>query len=256
MISNVLAADRLHFIREELRRNGRVINVELETQLAVSNMTVLRDLAKLEQEGEAKRVHGGAVLSDKIREEGFSTKWLTVSREKQAIARHVAANFIQPGDIVSVEGGTTVTAAVREFNQPNLTLLCNSSNALEFVPDDATVLCSGGVYRAVSRTFVGPQAEAFFASHRANICLISAVGFEPSFGLSDPDPLEVAVKRAMVQHADRTVLLLDPEKFGKRSLCLVVPLENIDTLVTIGPLTSQFQRVFERAKVDVHQISV
>ena len=50
--------------------------------------------------------------------------------------------------------------------------------------------------------------------------------------LLDPDPMEIAVKRAMVEAAKKTVLLLDKSKFGKTSLFPVVPLSEISACVT------------------------
>ncbi|TVP82125.1 MAG: DeoR/GlpR transcriptional regulator, partial [Puniceicoccaceae bacterium] len=94
---------------------------------------------------------------------------------------------------------------------------------------------SGGILRPVSGTFVGPDAIRFFRKKQADLFFMTVTGLDQSNGLTDPNPLEIEVKRAMIQAAKQTVLLIDESKFGVSSLCPVVPLRRIDGLVTDCP---------------------
>jgi DeoR/GlpR family transcriptional regulator of sugar metabolism len=67
---------------------------------------------------------------------------------------------------------------------------------------------------------------------RAKTLFLSATGLILPEGITDPNPLEIEVKRAMAASAERVVLLLDSSKFSVRSMSVVLPLEKIDVLIT------------------------
>lgn len=60
-----LKDERLREIAKIVRSRGRVETVALATEMEVSLATIRRDLADLEQRGTIRRVHGGAVLSNR-----------------------------------------------------------------------------------------------------------------------------------------------------------------------------------------------
>jgi DeoR/GlpR family transcriptional regulator of sugar metabolism len=91
---------------------------------------------------------------------------------------------------------------------------------------------SGGTISPVSGNFVGPEAVNFFKHKFARTFFMSATGLDPETGaLTDPNPVEIEVKRAMAKSAQRVVLLLDAAKIGTRSLQRVLPLEQLDSAV-------------------------
>ena len=56
-----LLEDRLQALKERLSATGSVVVSEVARDLGVSEMTVRRDLRRLEEQGAVARVHGGAV---------------------------------------------------------------------------------------------------------------------------------------------------------------------------------------------------
>lgn len=124
---------------------------------------------------------------------------------------------------------------MKHLNQRNLTIMTNGleviREAAPLVPN-ITLISSGGILRDVSYTFVGPQAVQFFQEVRANTLFLSATGLTLPEGITDPNPLEIDVKRAMAASVERVVLLMDSTKFGVRSLSPVLPLDRIHVLIT------------------------
>ena len=96
--ARVLARQRHEVIVAEVRRRGAVRVSELATLLAVSDMTVRRDLDLLDEAGLLLKVHGGATLRDErtTDEPGFEAKSLRNMGEKHAIAMAGAAT-VRPG---------------------------------------------------------------------------------------------------------------------------------------------------------------
>jgi DeoR/GlpR family transcriptional regulator of sugar metabolism len=53
--------------------------------------------------------------------------------------------------------------------------------------------------------------------------------------LTDADPLEAEVKRAMVAHAQTAVLLATAQKFDDRGLAVVGPVDDVDIAYLADP---------------------
>ena len=59
----MFAAERLKIIRQYLQANGQLEVTSISTMLGVSEVTIRRDLERLEQENFLIRTHGGALLN-------------------------------------------------------------------------------------------------------------------------------------------------------------------------------------------------
>lgn len=241
--------ERLNWISRELHRKGALRTADTARDLAVSVMTVWRDFALLEKRGELRRIHGGALPSppSESAEPDFSSKAAWMTKDRLAIARYAAQRFLRAGMSIALEGGTTVVEMLSHLQTPHLTLLTNSVEILRAAPITCTTLGSGGEYRPTSRTFVGPQAIEFFKNHQSDLCVISATGFDTEAGLTDPNPLEIEVKRGMCLHSAKVVLLLDVTKFGQRSLCSLIELSQIHILVTSEAAPPSALKAFRKA---------
>ena len=233
----LIREERFRRITEWINRENSLSVNELSERLQVSIMTIWRDLQHLEKLGVIQRVRGGAIKRMPMIdfEPQYESKRKLHNQQKQDIARYAARRFVEEGEIIIFEGGTTVASMVKCLDQPNLTILTNALDVLvrasNLMPR-YNVMCSGGMLREKSRTMVGPQAETFFANFHANKFFLGATGINPTDGVTDPNPLEIQVKRAMHNCAEQTILLLDSSKFGLRSLAPIIPLQEIDVLVT------------------------
>lgn len=247
----LLSEQRLKWLRHELARQGNLRVREAASQLGVTVMTLWRDLKHLEDLGEVRRVHGGALpcLPAGEQEPDYTAKAAAVTDDRLRLARYVARRFTHASQCVAIEGGTTVINILSHVEAANLTVLTNSVEAMRQSRPTDTVLACGGIYRHVSRTFVGPQAVDFFRKHRSDLCFISATGFTPEAGLTDPNPMEIEVKQAMCETSGKVILMLDRSKFGKRSLCNVLDLRKIHVLVTNDGVAASDLEPFRRAGV-------
>jgi DeoR/GlpR family transcriptional regulator of sugar metabolism len=251
----MLAADRHRHIMELIERDGSVDRARLQADLPVTAMTLWRDLAELESAGRLRRVHGGAVRPGARTELAFRAKERRSMEEKRAIAQRAVAEFVRDGDVVILEGGTTVAEVLPCLTRPRFTVLTNSVPILARAWSSHRSLAiqgSGGVVSGLSGNLVGEEAVAFFARRRAAVFFMSATGLDLEEGrLTDPNPIEIQVKRAMAQSAARVVLLLDATKLGALSAEEVMPLREIDAVVTDVRATQaqrrQLKKLFARA---------
>ena len=233
----MFAEQRRRLIEVHVNRHGSVSIDSLLQYVPVSKMTLWRDLKALHAQGRVRKVHGGAerVADGPTFEPGFHAKSSVHHEAKERIARFAATNLIGAGDVVLLEGGTTAMRMVRYIQADNVTLLTNGLNTLNAAAGsdiDVTVMVCGGILRQPSLTFVGPEAERFFGDFAADSLFLSGTGLDIGRGLTDPNPLEIQVKRAMIGCARRLVLLVDSSKFGVQSLKQVCALDEVSLLVS------------------------
>lgn len=246
----MLIHDRHRLLLRRLEETGSIEARGLGRELGVAAMTLWRDLRLLEQQGLLKRVRGGAIRADRAVEPEFRQKAHRSLALKRRVAAAAARVFARPGDVVLLEGGTTVAEILPHLPPRDLTVMSNSLPILSRVHALGRpwqIHGSGGVLSSVSGNFVGPEAVRFFQSKHAHVFFMSATGLDPETGaLTDPNPVEIEVKRAMARAARRTVLLLDSTKIGQRSVQEVLPLDKITALVIDDGVTSAARRRLRR----------
>src|SRR4051795_388978 len=233
----MLAAQRHKLIVDELRRHGAVRVSELTELLAVSEMTVRRDLDALAADGVLDKVHGGATLRDRLStdEPGFEAKSHRQQREKEAIARE-AAQLAAPGQSIGLTAGTTTWRLAHHLARvPDLTVVTNSiqvANIFHRAPrPDLTVVLTGGV-RTPSDALVGPIAVTAVRSLHLDLLFVGVHGVTADVGLTTPNLLEAETDRALVDAATRRVVVADHTKWGGRGLSKIAGLEEIDVFVS------------------------
>lgn len=233
-------ARREHILKDIEQIDDNLIP-QLSEKYGVSEMTIRRDLKVLEDEGYIKRTWGGAVLwplanvepavLSRAKRAGMGL------RQKEAIAAYAARHFVEEGDIITMEGGTTVTAMAQFLKGfEDLTVVTNglytTDELQRCLAPSNSIICSGGILRPESSTFVGPVAESFFREFNAHRLFLSATGLSLQTGITDPKMLETQVKRAMIASAGEVILLLDSSKFGVKSLMTVIELSRVTALIT------------------------
>jgi DeoR/GlpR family transcriptional regulator of sugar metabolism len=245
----MLRIERQNELLQWLHQKGFLSTVDAAGHFHVSQMTVWRDIADLENHGLVKRVHGGLALPDWElgSEAGFEPAQVgklevaytfppgLQDPRRLALGQYVATEMVQSGDDLILEGGSTVACVIPYLEAGNLTIITNGLNtlALAQVHDTVqTVLCCGGVLNQPNAIFIGPQAENFFHSYRVDRALISASGLTLKDGLVDPSPIYDSMKRVMCRSARQRIAMLDSTKIGRPALSRVMGLTEIDMLIT------------------------
>ncbi len=225
-----IAAERHGRLLRQLRENGVVRVDSLSREFAVSPATIRRDLLRLEREGLATRVFGGAVPSDVV---AYGARTQVYSDEKQRIADRAAA-LVSPGETIALDPGTTVVAVAERLRGAGaLTVATNSVAALlvlEGAPEITTIV-TGGVYDSVTRSLSGPLVERFYEAHRVDKLFIGA-GSVGADGLRDSNVAAMGSKRAAIASATQTIVVADHSKFERNALVLIADWSAITALVT------------------------
>ncbi|MFC7153545.1 DeoR/GlpR family DNA-binding transcription regulator [Cohnella cellulosilytica] len=258
-VHDLLPIQRKSAIIEYLSNEGGCTIKQLSGILNVSEMTIRRDLKQLEAGGSVILSHGGAVLApDYVKEPKALDKENRNRDVKERLASYAVEHFVKDGDVLVLEGGTTVSrmaSYLGGFSQ--LTVLTNGLSTLNSLREEAgrhVVLCCGGTLREQSGTFVGPVAESFFDQFHADTVFLSGLGFTPETGFTDPNLLDTRVKQAMIRSARQTVMVLDSSKFGARSFTTTVMAPEVSAVITDSGIPADLAEYFNRRGIPLHLV--
>ena len=240
----VLAETRRLEIVESLRSNGAVTVAEVEDRYEVSAMTARRDLDELERRGLVRRTHGGAVLPSTAAHEDSFARRMNVSREEKERLAAAAVDMLSARETVFLDSSTTSYFVARRMIDEGLaaTVLTNSLPVMELVfneGQDIELIGIGGTLRRLTRSFVGPFAVRTVEGHFADRLFLSVKGLTETGMLTDADPLEAEVKRAMIAQAGESTLLVDRSKLIARGLSVVASVAEVSGVLVDGITPAQ-----------------
>src|SRR6516225_10901558 len=243
------AGARHRRILQLLENEGNVKVDNLSERFAVSQVTIRKDLAELEEQGLLQRTYGGAVYSHRSRiNVSFLEKLQIEAPAKDAIAQ-LALNYIHEGDTIILDAGSTTLSLTRALQGKlrSLYVITNSiPAALELSRAGYEILLIGGQVRNHSLALIGPTAIKTLETFHADRAFLGTSGISLSHGHSTPNPLDAEVKQAMMRSADETYVLTDSSKFGHACLASFAPLSEVHFTLTDSGIPPEFREAFER----------
>ena len=234
--------ERRSRLLEMVRGQGFASFRDLAGQLEVSESTVRRDLDYLEETGVAKRTHGGVFYtgpSPKLAhfEQRQQVQW----DKKQAIAQ-AAAELIEDGDTLLLDGGSTTYELAQLLVGRPLQVVTNSlpvANLFMSSPNSELVII-GGYVHARTGVSLGPYADQMLSTLHVRRAVLSTAGITKQ-GYFNSNLLLVGTEMAMMKAADEVIIVADSTKFGHKSLSHLCPLGTVNTLVVDNEITEDWR---------------
>lgn len=246
-----LARQRQDYILRRVRDEGVVRVTDLSDTLGVSDMTIRRDLGRLQQRGLLEKTHGGAAAlpGSALYEPGFRVKSSLMQAEKNAIA-DAAAELVTPGMAIGLSAGTTTyLLALRLVDVAELTVVTNSIPVADVLHRrgrrDQMVILTGGV-RTPSDALVGPLADASLRSVHLDMVFMGTHGMYGR-GFTTPNILEAETNRALIDAGRRLLVLADHSKWGVVGISTIAELERADRLITDAGLEEEARGLLSSA---------
>jgi DeoR/GlpR family transcriptional regulator of sugar metabolism len=216
---------------------------ELVRELGVSESTVRRDLDALEEQGSARRTHGGVLYAGGLpRLAEFDDRQPTNWAAKRAIAAR-AAEVISDDETVLLDGGTTTYEVARLLVGRSLQVVTNSLPVANLFASEARtdLVLLGGYVSPRSGVCLGPYANELLSRLHVTTTVLSAAGIAEE-GLFNAHLLLAETEQAMLRAGGRAIVVADSSKFGRRSLTLVSPLDAVDLYVSDDALDEAWRQ--------------
>jgi DeoR family transcriptional regulator of aga operon len=232
--------DRHQFILEKLKKEGKVNILDLVEEMAVSGVTIRKDLKLLEDKNLLFRTRGGGSINNPYAvDRPIYEKEFINSDEKKRIAR-AAIELIGQTDSIMIGSGTTVFEVARALNPAhNMTVITPALKVgLELSSkNNIEVLQLGGIIRPKSSSVAGAHAMRVLEEISCSILFIGVDGIDLDFGVSISNLAEATVNQKMIETAQTVVVLADSTKFDRRGLGRICGLEQVQYIITDDKLS-------------------
>lgn len=226
---------RLQHIIAVVKEKSYASVEELAAQLNVSAMTIRRDLNLLCSQGRLERCYGGARLpSSIVRETAYSEK-LQVHREQKLLIARKALSFIQSGDSLYLDSGTTVGALAQLLceSQLDVSVVTNELNiAQQLAQAGLSVTMVGGTVNQATGSVSGHASEQFLRQFRFSKAFLGASSIDYSFNTFSPNFDKAYLKRLAMELSAQCYLLADAGKFYSSAMCLITSLNQYAGVIT------------------------
>jgi DeoR family transcriptional regulator, aga operon transcriptional repressor len=246
--------ERHQFILDKLKKEGNVNVVELCNELNVSSVTIRKDLKLLEDKTLVYRTHGGGTLVNPYTvDKHVNEKAKINSAEKQEIG-NVAAKLIDPNDSIIIASGTTVLSLAKSIQpQESLTVITAALNVATELSQQANIeiILLGGILRKSSTSVTGYYAEKILEDFSCSKLFLGVDGIDIEFGLTTTNAMEAQLNRKMIQAAQKTIVLADSTKFGKRGFGKICGLEDIQQIITDSGIPERTANTLKSMGIEV-----
>lgn len=241
-------------ILEALSKNQRIEVTTLADMLAVSQVTIRKDLDHLEQQGLIRRKHGFASI-DWTDDVGMRLAYHYHIKRRIAA---LAAASVADGETILIESGSCCALLAEELanTKRDITIVTNSAfiaNHIRYAPYGKTVLL-GGSYQRESQVTVGSLtrkcAEQFFLDK----FFIGIDGFTEKFGFTGKDYVRAQTIQELGELTGHIMVLTESEKFAYHGVVGLVAADRVTAVYTDDNITLELETYLRGKNVSIHKV--
>lgn len=247
----MIATERMNLIMERLREKNTVTIKEIAAEFNISEATVRRDFEKLDEQGLVTRVRAGATYApptlDNVAPLVTSEKMYEHMEDKERLAK-AAAELVQDGECVFLDGGTTVAPIIDHLQHKRIKIVTHNLIVTKRLNSmDADIFLVGGHYTHFHESTVGAYAEQIVAKFHFDHAFFGCSSIDLNRLIAFNDDIDtVPIKEIAMKSSSKNYLLADGSKLGKTSFCRFSSLEAFDGVLVTKPegLTYSLPRNF------------
>lgn len=247
----MFAVERINILKNYLRERGRLDVHSMSEMLGVSEVTVRRDLEKLEAEGFLTRMHGGAMLRENAEPatgfEELSDEDKKREADREEIAR-VAFLMIADGDVIMLVNGPIARRVAQLLGErSNVTVLTNDLDiALEVSAQGGNrAMLLGGAPDPDSRAVFGGLAQANVQKFFVAKLFFEADGLGEELQVTVSSQEKADLIKEAISCAQEKILLCEASRFARNAFYRLGPLSVATKVITNTRMPDEYKsRIF------------
>jgi len=248
----MFALERIRIIKNYLLKENKVSVAKLSELLNVTEVTIRRDLEKLEKEGFLERTHGGAVLKEDKDDEAVDETGDAFRIEREEIAE-TAFHLVSDNDMIMItEGLTNVYIAKKLAQKNNLTVLTNDLRvAMEFVnsPVNNVILLGGDLKEyAVYGQLTENNMQYFSVNH----LFVEVDAINKQSGMMVSSISKASMIQKAIHSAETVSVVCLANFFGEKSLYRIGSLDMADKIITNFSLADSYKDYLFSLNIQVY----
>ena len=244
---------------EMLQVNKRLTVKSVAGALDISEATTRRFFARLEQEGQVLRIHGGVQLAPQLGYDySFRAAAAHRNKEKTAIGK-AAAELVASHERIFLDSGTTVlkfaealALKIQAGAITNLVVVTNSLTHIETLARWCKVILIGGEIRVERKDACGTIGEKTLLLFHFDKAFLGADAISLTGGFKTTDERTSKINEIVIERTDRAYVLADAEKFTKTSFIQYADLTDVAAIYTDDALSAEIFNAFRNAGAPIH----
>ena len=235
--------ERYNIILQELKNRGIVSVTELVKLLDASESTVRRDLNSLHNDGQLKKIHGGAIsIGDNTSRHDYkvNVRKTLNTEEKHKIAKY-AAGLIKNDDIIYLDAGTTTEALIDYIEADRVLVVTNGIvHAKKLLERGIRTFIIGGEVKIATEAIIGSSAVDDLKKYNFSKGFFGTNGVSNRNGYTTPDVNEAMVKKEAIKRCIEPYVLADESKIEEVSFVTFANISDSSLITSIKIGNSNF----------------
>lgn len=219
----MFAAERIKKIKQILLEYKKADVSNLSNLLSVSEVTIRKDLERLENEGFLQRTHGGAILCDANASVNIYEEKTDIPEiEHKKMIGLIASQIVNNNEAIFIGPGTTCLQVARNLkDKRNLNVITNNISAaieLSNIPGIKVTLTGGDIkQQEYTYSLTGPAVIQALASIYVDKAFIGVNGISLKRGYTIHDSDDSMIASEIHKYANEFIVIADSTKFNKIS---------------------------------------
>lgn len=214
----------------------------------ISEVTLRKDLRCLDEEKKLVRVHAGAKSIKDVAGYGsnFSMRE-SLHPEDKALIGEKAASLITSGASLYISSGTTCVEFAKRLPPKSLYVFTDGVMVAMAIPPHPGINTEvlGGTFNRNLMRLSGPTVISTLEELRFDYAFLGTPGLHPNYGFSCTTPMIAATSSKAIDHAEKTVMLLDSSKVNYIHTPRNIPFQAVDIVVSDSKLPADIIKVME-----------
>lgn len=245
----MFAPERLRIIRGILSDKKHINVSDLSAMLDVSEVTIRRDLEKLEGENFLTRTHGGAILNEDndLSENTLNETDLDPYAEQRIEISEIAFHMVDDNDVIILSSGmTNLYIAKKVLSKRNLTVLTNDLNiAAEFASNASTkVIIPGGDLDLSTMTLTGKLTEENLKNFFVSKAFIEVEGVSTQRGYTVQSIDRASVIKEMLNITSEKIIVCPYKAFDTIAFSQIGPLNIAHKIITNPSIPDLYKKYY------------
>ena len=216
----------------------------------VSDVTLRKDLQYLNDTQQAIRTHGGIKSIPSFLNYYYRSN---INPDLKKTIASKAVKLIRPGDYIFVSAGTTCAQLASTLPSFPLSVCTDgiyTVNSISAQPHISVELLGGDVDLNIMRT-EGISTLNRLDSLHFSTAFLGAIYVNDDFGFAHNSAMTSATLKKVIEHSDRTVVMVDSTKFNSTFCSHCIPFSMVDIVVSDDDLPEEMAEKLRSKGIEV-----
>lgn len=247
----MFGAQRLQKLRELILEHEIVDVPSLSEKLNVSDVTIRRDLDKLEKEGFINKTYGGAILNKEYKAHYETlpkpSDFAEADDDAVKLITKIALQMIRGDEAIYLGGGQISRSIARSLNGvKRLAVVTNDIFVVSELNNnpDIKVTVTGGELVTTAGIMVGPRVLATLGEVYLTKAFFDVKGIDIKFGYSMGTYDEAIIIKEIMNVSKEVVVLADHSKFNSISYSKLGDLNSFKKIISNKEVPENYKKYY------------